>query len=205
MELGDRLGPITYIMSTRYTRFALPTRSRLAMRTPAALLLAAVLAAGCPAQPVGTAKLPSPPVDAGPSAPVRLALSVREHLLDGGVQPVELQPNDRTLIEPTRQIEVLSNVPLRNYRVRLFDEADRAVISDDAAETTADGMRYRIVFHQPLEPGHRYALVVDHEAGLSLTDSQGLPQPEQRLELQVIGEREKARPLPSRRPQRRHR
>lgn len=119
---------------------------------------------------------------------------------------MELQPSDRTLIEPTQQLELSSNLPLRNYRIRIFDEADRAVVSDDAAENTSHGMRYQVLLREPLLAGHRYAVVIESETGPSFVDGDGAPQPDQRLELQVMGEREKARavPAPPRSKRRRH-
>lgn len=165
------------------------------MRVRAPTLLLFILAGGCPSQ---SARAPSDLVaaqaDGGITAPVRLTLSLRERLLDGGVEPVELQPNDRTLIQPTQQLELSTNIPLHNYRIRILDEVDRAVVSDDVAENAGQRLQYRIFFHQPLKPGHRYSLVLDAESGSSFADVEGAPQPDQRLEFQVTGEREKPGP-----------
>jgi len=165
------------------------------MRVRAPTLLLFILASGCPSQ---SARAPSDLVaaqaDGGIPGPVRLTLSLRERLLDGGVEPVELQPNDRTLIQPTQQLELSTNIPLHNYRIRILDEVDRAVVSDDVAENAGQRLQYRIFFHQPLKPGHRYSLVLDAESGSSFADVEGAPQPDQRLEFQVTGEREKPGP-----------
>ena len=124
----------------------------------------------------------------------QLTLSLHERLVDGGIEAVELQPHNRTPIEPTRELEVSANVPLHNYRIRLFDEADRAMVSDDVAEGSEQRLDYRISLHELLKPGHRYTLVLDAQSGSSVSDSQGIAQPDQRLELQVSGEREKVAP-----------
>src|SRR5215471_1132742 len=165
------------------------------MRIRAPRLLLFILAAGCPSQsPRSPTELAVASGDGGIAGPARLTLSLREQLLDGGIEPVELQPSDRTLIQPTQQLELSTNIPLHNYRIRILDEVDRAVVSDDVAESADQRLQYRIVFHQPLKPGHRYTLVLDAETGSSFTDVEGAPQPDQRLELQVTGEREKPAP-----------
>jgi len=165
------------------------------MRGRAPPLLLFILASGCPSQsPRSPSDLVAAPADGGIPGPIRLTLSLRERLLDGGVEPVELQPNDRTLIQPTQQLELSTNIPLHNYRIRILDEVDRAVVSDDVAENAGQRLHYRIFFHQPLKPGHRYSLVLDAESGSSFADVEGAPQPDQRLEFQVTGEREKAGP-----------
>ena|SRR5215472_12404328 len=165
------------------------------MRVRAPRLLLFILAAGCPSQsPRSPSELAVASADAGIPAPVRLTLSLREQLLDGGIEQVELQPSDRTLIQPTQRLELSTNIPLHNYRIRILDEVDRAVVSDDVAENAGQRLQYRIFFHQPLKPGHRYTLVLDAETGSSFADIQGAPQPDQRLEFQVTGEREKSVP-----------
>ncbi len=173
-------------------------------RAPPLLLL--YVLAGCPSQSGRPPpELVAPPADGGIPAPVRLTLSLREHLLDGGVEPVELQPNDRTLLQPTQQLELSTNIPLQNYRIRILDEVDRAVVSDDVAETAGQRLEYRIFFLRPLQPGHRYSLVLDAETGSSFTDVEGAPQPDQRLEFQVTGEREKPMPASIKRKKARRR
>jgi hypothetical protein len=163
----------------------------------AALLPLLIFLSGCPQQSARTPpELSAASPDGEIAAPPRLTFSVREHLLDGGVEPIELQPNDRTPIEPTQQIELSTNIALHNYRIRILDEADRAVVSDDVAESTGQRLDYRISFHEPLKPGHRYTLVLDAETGSSFSDPDGAPQPDQRLEFQVTGEREKPPPPP---------
>jgi hypothetical protein len=152
------------------------------------------------------------PVDAavaeapdGGNGTAALELSVRERLLDGGVGQIELRPHERAPIEPTQQLEIVTSRPLLNYRIRVFDEADRAVISDDVAESSEQRLDYQISFAEPLKPGHRYTLVLDAQSGATFSDERGNAQPERRLELQVVGEREKATPKKHAAKKRRHR
>ncbi|HLL53581.1 MAG TPA: hypothetical protein VK447_08555 [Myxococcaceae bacterium] len=161
------------------------------------VLAVLVVMTGCPdrAQP--------PAADAGvPDAglaqvePPKLELVVRYQSTDGGMVPIPFEPAGRPFIEPTQQLQVGANLGLRNYRIRLFDEADRAVISDDDVQDTPNLLDYRLQLPNPLRTGHRYTLVVDAETGESFTDSAGRPQPDQRLEFQIAGEKEKSKPAP---------
>lgn len=130
--------------------------------------------------------------DAGVEASkIELIVSARAHLLDGGSELIEEQRSVRARIEPTQQITVSTNVVLRNHRIRVFDEADRAMISDDHEERSDQGTNYEISFHEPLKPGHRYTLVLDAQTGATAEDSTGQALPEKRIEFQVTGEREK--------------
>jgi hypothetical protein len=110
----------------------------------------------------------------------------------------------RPSIESTSQLELSTNIGLQNYRVRLFDEVDRAMTSDDQMEEPGDRMRYRIQLPGPLRSGHRYALVVDAQTGSAIADSAGRLYPDQRLEFSIAGAREPDVPprktTPSRRP-----
>src|SRR5262249_7532918 len=132
---------------------------------------------------------PTTLADAG-SLHRELALSLRALLPDGGLAPIELQPHPRPVIDPTRKLELSTSVALRNHRIRIFDEADRVMISDD--QGSDEGTEYQITFHEPLKPGHRYTLVLDAQTGSSFTDERGNAQAERRLEFQVSGEKEKA-------------
>ena len=177
---------------------------RSAALLPLLLFLPTACLQQCPASThVPEARLPEQ-ADAG-LPPAQLTLSLHERLVDGGIEAVELQPHNRTPIEPTRELEVSANVPLHNYRIRLFDEADRAMVSDDVAESSDQRLDYRISLHELLKPGHRYTLVLDAESGSSVSNSQGVAQPDQRLELQVSGEREKVAPARKIGPKKRRR
>ncbi len=158
----------------------------------------------CPASTHAPDAMLAGQADAGLPAAL-LTLSLHERLVDGGIEAVELQPHNRTPIDPTRELELSANVPLYNYRIRLFDEADRAMVSDDVAESSDQRLDYRISLHESLKPGHRYTLVLDAQSGSSVSDSQGIAQPDQRLELQVSGEREKVAPARKIGPKKRRR
>ncbi len=163
--------------------------------------LALLLLTGCSRQPgpisSSTDSLTVAAVDAGPRIKAELALSLHAHLPDGGIAPIEFQPNERPRIEPTQKLELSANLRLHNYRIRVLDEADRAMISDDVAEGSDGHLDYRISFHEPLKPGHRYTLVLDAQSGSSFSDSQGNSQSDQRLEFQVAGDKEKPPPKKS--------
>lgn len=140
---------------------------------------------------------PKPEVDAGtPDAaitppPPSLKLEVRYLAPDAGMTLVDFAVDGaRPLIEPTSQLELSTNIGLQNYRVRLFDEVDRAMASDDQVEEPGDRVRYRIHLPAPLKAGHKYALVVDAQSGSAIADSTGRLYPDQRLELAIAGARE---------------
>ncbi len=107
---------------------------------------------------------------------------------------IPLADEERPLIEPTSVVELRSSLGLRNYRIRLFDEIDRAMVSDDSAEESPDGVTYRISLPTPLKTGHKYTLVVDAQTGTAFTDSLGREIDDLRLEFQVAGEKEKPAP-----------
>jgi hypothetical protein len=142
-------------------------------------------------------------LDAGPNR--ELIVSVKAQLPDGGFAPMESQPNARAVIDPTQKLELSTNVALHNYRIRVFDEADRAMISEDRADGSDDEIQYQILFREPLKPGHRYTLVLDGQTGSSFTDGRGNAQGERRLEFQVSGDKAKApvRKSPSKKRRRR--
>ncbi|WP_002640022.1 hypothetical protein [Myxococcus hansupus] len=107
---------------------------------------------------------------------------------------VSLAPDEESVIEPTTLLELRTTRLLKNYRVRLFDEADRAMISDDAVEETDNGLVYRIQLPQPLKTGFKYTLVVDAQTGTGFTDALGRDVDEFRQTLQIAGEKEKPTP-----------
>ncbi|WP_426752200.1 hypothetical protein [Myxococcus sp. Y35] len=117
---------------------------------------------------------------------------------------VPLAPDEASVIEPTSLLELRTTRPLKNYRVRLFDEADRAMVSDDEVEETDAGLIYRIHLPQPLKSGFKYTLVVDAQTGTAFTDGLGRDVDEFRQTLQIAGEKEKpAPPKPASRKKRR--
>ncbi len=117
-------------------------------------------------------------------------------LPDAGLAEISLAPDEEPLIEPTSVVELRSTLGLRNYRVRLFDEAERAMVSDDDVEESESGMLYRINLPQPLKTGFEYTLVVDAQTGTAFTDTQGREVEELRTTFQVAGEKEKPAPPP---------
>src|SRR5690242_1522431 len=76
------------------------------------------------------------PEAAAPPAPPPLQLTLRYEASDGGLVPVAAEPGGRAFLEPTQALQLSSNLPLRNWRLRLFDEADRAMVSDDEVLAT---------------------------------------------------------------------
>ncbi len=162
--------------------------------------------AGCPkpqqpADPDGgtaTAEAPTTPPDTpavGPPPPVTFTLQY-EAPADAGLATIPLNPDEKALIEPTAVLELRSTPGLKNYRVRLFDEAERAMVSDDVVEDSAAGLVYRISLPTPLKAGFKYTLVVDAQTGTSMMDAQGRELADLRIPFQVAGEKEKEPPAP---------
>ncbi|HXX32209.1 MAG TPA: hypothetical protein VEJ89_16020 [Myxococcaceae bacterium] len=159
----------------------------------ASLGLAALLtlAGACRPGPAGVDAAGAP--DAAP-APPALELGLELALPDGGILHRLLEPGGVTAIPVTRLLDLTANRPLRNYRLRILDELDRALASDDVPEEISSGLRYHVQLLAPLRPGHRYTVLLDAESGPALDDGQGRPLPEQRFELRTEGERERDTP-----------
>src|SRR5215813_12929874 len=119
----------------------------------------ALMAVGCPRQqpPVVDAGPPMAVVDAGPVVPLAIDLEVA--LSDGGTERHALLGLETPLVSPGQHLVVESNRPLHNARIRILDEADRVLESDDAPEETATALRYRVELLRPLESGHKYAVL----------------------------------------------
>jgi hypothetical protein len=150
----------------------------------------------------------SPPgVDSGVSVDgsgLELTLSSEPSGVQGW--SVRLSPGDLTTIDRAASLTLHANLPLRNYRVRLLDEADRVLESDDQeTKSGPDGMDYLIAPVSPLLAGHRYALVLDSQTPGVILDSSGRPLDEMRFELLTAGEREKPPAKLIRHGKRRHR
>jgi hypothetical protein len=144
--------------------------------------------------------------DAGADAGLRierLVFSVRYQLPDGGLVPLAFDAETRPEIEATRRLELSTNLAIRNYRIRLFDESDRAMSSDDRAEESGTRLDYQISLREPLQSGHHYVMVIEAQAAGSIEDAQGRSHADQRLEFQTSGPREK--PTPPKRVKRRRR
>jgi hypothetical protein len=169
------------------------------MRLLRLAICASILLAGCPdKQPAASVDggVAEAPVDAGPAAPPPAAFTIWYQLRDGGLEPIPLAVEERPTIESTSVIELRSSIGLRNYRIRLFDEIERAMISDDSAEETPNGVIYRISLPNALKPGHKYTLVLDAQTGTAFTDALGREIDELRFGFQVAGEKEKDSPAP---------
>lgn len=160
----------------------------------AALSLAGCPKPSAPTEDAGTAAI-SPP-DAALAQPAPATFTLRYTLADAGTEsiPVVGEEEGRPIVEPTSALELRSSRALRNYRVRLFDESDRALVSDDTAEESPDGLLYRISLPTPLKSGHGYVLVIDAQTGTAMTDAQGREIADIRMPFQVSGEKEKPPP-----------
>jgi hypothetical protein len=184
------------------------------LRRPTALLAgplsaAALALAACPSgnavAPDASTSAPDASASApdADAAPPPLKLEVRYLAADAGLALIDFPPGPdgaRPLIEPTSELELSTNIGLQNYRVRLFDEVDRAMSSDDQMEEPGDRVRYRIQLSAPLKTGHKYALVVDAQTGSAIADSTGRLYPDQRLEFAVAGAREPDAPPKKQKP-----
>jgi hypothetical protein len=166
-------------------------------------LCASLILAGCPDKQPPTVAVDGGVTEAPKDAsttPPPASFTIRYQLGDGGSELIPIagegSVDERPTIEPTSVIELRSSMGLRNYRVRLFDEADRAMVSDDSAEESPDGVLYRITVPTPLKTGHKYTLVVDAQTGTAFTDTLGREIQDLRLEFQIAGEKEKPAPPP---------
>jgi outer membrane murein-binding lipoprotein Lpp len=159
---------------------------------------ASLLLAGCPDKQAASMDggLAEAPQDAGPAVPPPAAFTIRYQPGDGGLEPIPLAVEERPTIEPTSLLELHSSIGLRNYRIRLFDEIERAMVSDDSAEENPNGVIYRISLPTPLKSGHKYTLVLDAQTGTAFTDALGREVDELRFQFQVAGEKEKDAPPP---------
>ncbi|NVJ01575.1 hypothetical protein HV824_26140 [Myxococcus sp. AM009] len=183
----------------------------------AATCCGALVLSGCPDKPAavpdsGVAEAPQAPApppptrfslsyQALPDAPVAAAANDAGVADDAGVaiaglKEIAAAPDDVSVIEPTTLLELRTTRPLKNYRVRLFDEADRAMVSDDDVEESEAGLVYRIQLPQPLKSGFKYTLVVEAQTGTAFTDGLGRDVDEFRQALQIAGEKEKPAPPP---------
>jgi hypothetical protein len=138
--------------------------------------------------------------DAG--APLALELQIEIRLPDGGFARASLDPSAPALLPVTPSLDVTSNLPLHNYRLRILDELDRALASNDSPEETRSGLRYHIALLAPLRSGHRYTVLLDAQSGATLDNGRGVAVNEQRFEFRTEGEREKD--APSKVPAKRH-
>ena len=143
------------------------------------------------------------PANPPPStAPAHLEVTISAEVQDAGTLPVPFAPGERPEIPPAHALILETNLPLESYRVRVFDEVDRAMVSNDRAQDADGGIRYRVEFPEPLKSGHRYTVVLDAQTGPELLDSSGRAHDDVRLELRIAGEKVKEQPPPKRRRRR---
>lgn len=165
-------------------------------------LMAALALTACPDKDKQPEEPQSPKVEAPPPAPPELEFLITAELIDGSSRPVPTETPEPPLLPPVAGLSLSSNMALENHRIRVFDEADRAVPSDDETEAPppGGGIVYRIRFLEPLKTGFRYTLLIDAETGDFMKDGHGREQAERRVAFQIEGEKEKPPP-----PQRRRR
>jgi hypothetical protein len=165
-----------------------------------ALLLGLSACHSRPAERDAGPPLSSASTDAG--SPRALELHLEARLSDGGVARVLLDPSMPALLPVTQALDVTGNIALHNYRLRILDELDRALASDDLADETQEGLRYHIALLAPLRSGHRYTVLLDAQSGATLDNGNGAPLDEERFEFRTEGEREKD--TPTKGPAKRH-
>lgn len=144
---------------------------------------------------------PAAPPDAGPPVLEDLELTITADVPDAGTVSLELKPDTVVEVPQASALTITTNLRLHDFRIRVVDEGDRGLVSDDVSDVTATGNAYRIVFPEPLKTGYRYAIVVDSQSGGPIEDATGRTHPDQRLSFKVAGEREK--PAPPRKKRRR--
>ncbi|MGO9065677.1 MAG: hypothetical protein ACLQIH_13195 [Myxococcaceae bacterium] len=157
-----------------------------------ALFLPLLIATGCHPRsgPTDGGATPTQaPYDAGQTAALQLHIEIGES--DGGLVRALLDPATPAVVPVTRALDVTASLPLHNYRLRIFDEIDRALPSDDTPELTPSGLRYHVSLVAPLRAGHRYTLLLDAQSGTTFDDGSGAELNEQRFEFRTEGDREK--------------
>jgi hypothetical protein len=168
--------------------------------SPLALLLALLACQSRPGVHDAGNPLASASTDAGSTLTLELQLEAR--LADGGVARAPLDSSTVAVLPVTQSLDVTGNLALHNYRLRILDELDRALSSDDVPEETRGGIRYHIALLAPLRSGHRYTVLLDAQSGATLDNGNGVALDEQRFEFRTEGEREKD--TPAKRPPKRH-
>lgn len=175
------------------------------------ILAAVLLGAGCPKPSEGPVDAAVEPdagtavdagvVDAGPPVPTDLAFALDFLGVDGGVTTVLSSAVDAQ-IDPSRSVFIQFPVPLKDYRIRMFDDAEQVLPSDEEARAEDGGMSYRIVLVEPLKPGRSYTFSMDAELGHEITDMSGHGYADIRLGLRITGTPEAP---PKKKPGKKHR
>jgi hypothetical protein len=160
------------------------------------LIASALTASACKPRSFESDAGPTPQailIDAG--RPVALQLYIEVKSADGGVLRERLDAVTLPLVPVTQALELTANLPLHNYRLRIFDEIDRALASDDVPEETPAGLRYHVALVAPLRAGHKYTVQLDAQSGATLDDGSGAALDERRFDFRTEGEREKETPV----------
>ena len=117
---------------------------------------------------------------------LNLAVIARAIEADGAARELKTSDvNELVAFEARFELEMPA---LRDVRVRLFDEDDKAVPSTDRLEL-GPRTRYTLDPTEALLAGSRYALVVDGQSGEYPTDPAGRAYRTVRIELQIAGEK----------------
>jgi hypothetical protein len=101
-------------------------------------------------------------VDAGPPLAAALELVVTATSRDGGLEVVDEE------LDAVKALNVWIPAALSDYRLRVFDEADRVVPSDDTAKDVDGGIDYAIAFVEPLKAGKTYRLTIESQQAAAL-------------------------------------
>jgi hypothetical protein len=111
--------------------------------------------AGCPEKPALDAGVADSGaivlVDAGPPAPAEV--------VDAGPPQLDVELPDE--MDPVQQLDVRIPLIIKDYRLRVFDDADKVVPSDDTAHEADGGIDYSIAFTEPLKAGRKYRLTIE--------------------------------------------
>jgi len=159
-----------------------------------------LLGAGCPSQR-GT---PTPVLlDAAVPEDAGVSLEFEAVLTDGGVVVLNPEAGSFAVTEPASELRMTAHPQLTDFRVRVFDETEKALVSDDEASVADSGTYYRVQLAQPLKSGFKYTVVVDGQTSPERVDISGRRYPELRLPIQISGEKEKPPPPPARKKRRR--
>ncbi len=141
--------------------------------------------------------------DAGQASALEFRIEAQRP--DGGRVSAVLDPALVAVLPVTSTLDVTANLPLQNYRIRIFDEIDRALPSDDSPEEASGGLRYHVGLLAPLRAGHRYVVLVDAQKGSVFEVGSGGSQSESRFEFRTEGDREKDAPVKGTQVKHRHR
>jgi hypothetical protein len=145
-----------------------------------------LLVAGCLFAVVGCKKSSSSAADAGANAaaPEKLQITIEAIGAGGKTQAIPAD-GSKADVESVEQLAITTNLTLRDYRVRVTDEAVLPVKSNDAISQAGNGQKYLVKFAEPLKAGKKYTLTIDTANGPTVVDSQGKFHAGAKVELHV--------------------